>query len=426
MTEILESGFVVPISETPRHSLWLSNLDVVAARGHTPLVYFYGPNRSPDFFSTGVVKSALAKALVPFYPLAGRLGLDPTGRVEINCSAEGVLFVAARSESTLDEFKEFVPSKEKREMFVPSVDSADPPCVLLMIQVTHLKGGGAVLGFAIHHAAVDGRITFHFIKTWCAIARGASPLPHPPLLDRTLFHARSPPAVRVLNSEYTLHPFSSSSSSTQTTAAATLKLSSRQLALLKTRFGHHFTTFQAIVAHAWRCTCLARGLSPDQETKLCMAIDVRNRVNPPLPPHYLGNAVMRVPVSTTVADLVSDPVRFGAERIRSVTDGVGDEYVRSVIDYLELVDTTKLSSRSGLPSTKLCVVSWLRMPVDDADFGWGLPVFMSRAQLYGNGFLYLIQSLRKNGGIYVVVSLEQESMEKFKKLFYEPIFRSAI
>ena len=135
MVEIIKSQLVVPSEETPNTSLWVSNLDLAARRGYTPTVYFYRANTDPNFFSVETLTSSLAKALVRFYPFAGRLGADPSGRIEINCNGEGTLFVVARSDMTLDEFNDFAPSAEMRNMFVPPAGSPDPPCILLMLQV---------------------------------------------------------------------------------------------------------------------------------------------------------------------------------------------------------------------------------------------------------------------------------------------------
>jgi shikimate O-hydroxycinnamoyltransferase len=50
----------------------------------------------------------MAMALVPFYPLSGRLGVDSDGRVQIDCNAEGALFVVAQSDDhTVEDTSEF-------------------------------------------------------------------------------------------------------------------------------------------------------------------------------------------------------------------------------------------------------------------------------------------------------------------------------
>jgi hypothetical protein len=92
--EVVETTLVAPSEETPRLGLWLSNLDVTAAMTHTALVYYYpapAPTKKADdegFFSPDRLRTALAKALVPFYPLAGRL--------QIECHGEGALALPRR------------------------------------------------------------------------------------------------------------------------------------------------------------------------------------------------------------------------------------------------------------------------------------------------------------------------------------------
>jgi shikimate O-hydroxycinnamoyltransferase len=137
--QVVESSFIVPNEPTPREGLWLSPLDLIAAnRGHTPTVYLYSYNNvatADDFFDVARLKEAMAKALVAFYPLAGRLGVDNEGRAEITCNGEGALFVVARADFTVDDIKDgFKPSPELRRLFVPRME---PASVILAIQVSN-------------------------------------------------------------------------------------------------------------------------------------------------------------------------------------------------------------------------------------------------------------------------------------------------
>ncbi|XP_020266556.1 putrescine hydroxycinnamoyltransferase 1-like, partial [Asparagus officinalis] len=143
--EVIESGMVVPSVETPKHRVWLSNFDTThVGRGHVPTIYHYRPTGLSTDVET--LKAALSKALVPYYPLAGRLEVGEDGRAEINCNGEGVLFTVVRLESSVEEFGGFAPSQEMRQALVPTVDSSLPPCLLMMAQVTFLKGGDIIVG----------------------------------------------------------------------------------------------------------------------------------------------------------------------------------------------------------------------------------------------------------------------------------------
>jgi shikimate O-hydroxycinnamoyltransferase len=136
--QVVESSFIAPSEPTPRKGLWLSSLDILVANiGHTPTIYLYSSNdaAAADFFDVGRLKKAMAKALVPFYPLAGRLGNNSDdGRTEISCNGEGALFVVAHAddELTIDDVKKLKPSPELRRLFVPRIE---PSSIMLAIQV---------------------------------------------------------------------------------------------------------------------------------------------------------------------------------------------------------------------------------------------------------------------------------------------------
>lgn len=131
--QVVDSSFVAPSEPTPRKGLWLSPIDLIAPRGHTPTVYFYhSDDGAADYFDIDRLKASLTKALVAFYPLAGRLDIDNNGRMQINCNGGGALFVVARADLKVDDFNEFKPSPELRRMFVPRIE---PVSVMLGAQV---------------------------------------------------------------------------------------------------------------------------------------------------------------------------------------------------------------------------------------------------------------------------------------------------
>ncbi|XP_078150604.1 putrescine hydroxycinnamoyltransferase 1-like [Carex rostrata] len=425
MVEITQSTLVTPSEETPKHKIWLSNLDVITARGYTPTIYVYPSIGVKYFFPVEAMKAALAKALVIFYPLAGRLSRNPeTGRPEINCTGEGVNFYTAELDATLDDFTDFAPSAEMRKKLVPVIDSADPPCVMMVLQMTRLRCGGIILGFAIHHYAFDGRGASLFIKTISAFARGDTGTIPAPFFDRSLLRARSPPSVSFDHSDYTPKVIQSniSSNTSSQVVCSNLKLTKEQIQSLKSLAGgERVSTFRAVVAHVWKCTCIARGLASDQETQLLLPVDLRGRFKPPLPTTYIGNPTLRTKAVAKVEDLVNNTLEFGANLIQNAVDNITDEFGRSLIDHLESTDLEALCKRGAMSNTSLMAVSWLSMPMYDADFGWGEPLLMARAQMYGSGYVYLSKVPAMGGGISVIIGLEPDSMQCFKKILYEEI-----
>ncbi|OEL32018.1 Shikimate O-hydroxycinnamoyltransferase [Dichanthelium oligosanthes] len=456
---VRRSTVVRPAQEAPRRGLWLSNLDLVAPRVHLPSVRFYRRRRGPDddggapapgegFFDGERMRRALAEALVPFYPMAGRLRRrDEDGRLEIDCNGQGVLFVEADApDAAVDDYGDFAPRMEFKRL-VPAVEdtgdiSAFP---LLVLQVTHFKCGGVCLGVGTQHYVSDGLSTAHFMNSWSALCRGAQ-ISSTPFTDRTLLRARDPPTPRFHHAEY--HPapaallssttppqlLSSSEPTTRppaTTAVGIFKLTRADLARLRSQLpvagdGHsarrRLTTFAVVAAHVWRCACLARGLPPEQPTMLLSAVSGRRRLRPPLPDGYFGNVVF---TAAPLADVgtVTGGLAGAAAVVQAAVDRMDDGYCRSALDYLELLQQPDLSSLARGASTfhavNLGLTSWVQLPIHDSDFGWGRPVFMGPGGLAHEGLAFVLPSANGDGSLDVVISLRDEHMEKFRKLIFE-------
>ncbi|CAD6337410.1 unnamed protein product [Miscanthus lutarioriparius] len=431
--EVLTSEVVVPAEETPAGSIWLSNLDLAARRGYTPTVYFFRPNGDPGFFAADIVKGSLARALVAFYPLAGRFGVDgATGRVQVDCTGEGAVFMTARCDYALDELmREFVPCREMRDLLVPPTSAPNPPCALLFVQVTYLRCGGVVLALSMHHSVCDARGAAHFLETWASIARGDdvdananANAPVRPCFDYRLLAARPGPARAVLydHPEYKTEPepavVDACAGASDDYASAIIVMTKAQVGALKARCPGA-STFRAVVALVWQCVCRARALPPEAETRLYSMIDMRSRLDPPLPPGYFGNAVVRTSVSATAGELVGNPVGYAARCALAATSQ-GNDYARSLVDYLEGVDAMNLP-RSGISPAHLRAISWVGMSLYKADFGWGAPAFMGPALMYYSGFVYVMNAAGKEGALALVLSLEPETMPEFRKVFAEEL-----
>ncbi|KAM0845760.1 hypothetical protein ACQ4PT_056163 [Festuca glaucescens] len=378
--KVVESSIVKPSEETPRHGLWLSSLDLMLAKsGHVPLVYFYRSCARADgdvFFDVARLKVALA----------GRLGVDGDGRLQVDCAEQGVPLLVAHSDHTVNEFSSFKPSPELRRLFVPCV--GDSLSVVCAIQVTFLRCGGVALGAALHHAVVDGASTFHFFRTWSAFSSGGGP---------------SELSGAVANEIFII--------------------SKDQVAALKracTGGGGDVSTFCALGAHVWRCVVAARRLPPNATTRLVFRANVRGRLRPPIPDSYFGNGIIMLGATGKAQDVASEEhLASIAGRIRGVISRMDDELVHSAIDYLELdLGGSSLPAKpaGSLPKTELRVVKWLDMTAYGADFGWGKPLVMHLAVQQRAGFVYLMDGV--DGSVPIHVSLEQAILNDFRRLLY--------
>ncbi|CAN0899959.1 Shikimate O-hydroxycinnamoyltransferase, partial [Linum grandiflorum] len=290
---IIESSIVCPSEEhtnkSSSHRLWLSNLDLVHGRIHLPVLYLYNPQQNHHFLDPKLLKEALTKLLVLFYPMAGRLARDDNGRLEIDCNGQGVLFREADSDLRLAQVGASMPSSQLLKL-VPTVDYSQhiSSYPLLLLQVTRFKCGGASLGIGFHHSIADGESIVSFINTWSNMVHGLPPT-NLPFLDRTLLRARNPPPSSKFNHiEYDLPPsLINNPIRPKPTSMNIFKFTPRQLNALRAKVNpsnnndsrSRYSTYQILTAHIWRCVSRARGLPDDQPTRLHISVDGRLRLN---------------------------------------------------------------------------------------------------------------------------------------------------
>ncbi|MFS7906478.1 putative benzyl alcohol O-benzoyltransferase [Helianthus anomalus] len=91
---------IAPSTPTPREVRLLSDIDDQAGLRHLiPVIQFYPKN--PIMGNTNpasVIRDALAKVLVFYYPLAGRIREGPGRKLMVDCTCEGVVFIEAEAD----------------------------------------------------------------------------------------------------------------------------------------------------------------------------------------------------------------------------------------------------------------------------------------------------------------------------------------
>ncbi|CAL1374199.1 unnamed protein product [Linum trigynum] len=413
---VKESCMVKPAKETPRQRLWLSNLDqlFVKNNAHMTMLQPYRHNGSHNFFDGRVMKESLSQALVAFFPAAGRLARDESGRFEIDCGGQGVLFVEAETDATISDMGEFHPAPELLQL-IPQVDfsKAISSIPLLHLQVTRFRCGGVCLGIGYHHGLSDGTGSYNLFTTWSLLARGlpaATNLP-PPLLDRTILRSRSPPAPTCQHPEYDDDQLQTPRPPRTLTSTMNLNLSVDQIARLKDE-ASNYTTYEVVAAHIWRCVTLARRFAyQDQTVPLHVTVDGRRRFDPPLPRGYFGNCLFYAMVEASPAELGSEPLQQTAKRIRRAIKRIDDVYMRSAIDYLDRAGA-RIPGSSGSPHLK--VVSWAQLHFA-LNFGWGDPIFIRAPNFEGSCFI-LSKPNDGDDGVSFSICLDVAAMERFKGL----------
>lgn len=97
-----EPTLVSPAEETEKGLYFLSNLDQnIAVTVRT--IYCFKSDEKDNSKAGEVIKNALKKALVHYYPLAGRLAISSEGKLIVDCTGEGAVFVEAEADCTIED-----------------------------------------------------------------------------------------------------------------------------------------------------------------------------------------------------------------------------------------------------------------------------------------------------------------------------------
>ncbi|XP_030449998.1 omega-hydroxypalmitate O-feruloyl transferase-like [Syzygium oleosum] len=405
---------ILPEQETPGGSLFLSNLD--QADFFIPSVYSFDGSEAN---TVDVIKQALSKVLVHYYPLAGRLTRNSEGKLAVDCQKKlGVPFVEASANCDIVNLgdKRLLDSNVLQKLvyrdFPEDMREVAP---LLTAQVTQFRCGGFTLGIAINHCMVDASSGMNFMNSWAEIARGR-PLSLVPCHDRTIMKSRVPPQITDASDNF-VHVSDVSNLTAlyeeEQIVWKSFHFDSEKLATLKnmaTTDGQVISScssFVALGALVWRARSKALDLKPHQLSKLLVPVDFRSKLKPPIP-RYFGNALVEACCLCTAGELIDEPFSSTAGRIKKAIERVNEDYVWSCIDSLDVhqFDLFSLSS--------LVLVSWQRLDYGSTDFGWGKPRNFGTGDLPPGCLFMRDESERK--GIVVVLGLPLSAMNTFEKL----------
>ncbi|XP_050221157.1 omega-hydroxypalmitate O-feruloyl transferase-like [Mercurialis annua] len=413
-----EPTLVPPAEETEKGLYFLSNLDQnIAVIVRT--IYCFKSDVRGNEDAMEVIKNALSKVLVPYYPLAGRLTISSEGKLIVDCTGEGAVLVEAEANCALMEIGDTTkPDPVTLGKLVYDIPGAEnilqiPP---LVAQVTRFKCGGFVLGLCMNHCMFDGIGAMEFVNSWGESARGL-PLKVPPFTDRSILKPRNPPKI-----EFPHHEFAEIEDISNTSQLYEEEMLYRSFCFDPEKLQHlkkkamedgsisKCSTFEALSAFVWRARCQALRMLPDQQTKLLFAVDGRSRFMPPIPDGYFGNAIVLTNSLCKAGELSENNLSFGVKRVQEAVNMVGDSYMRSAVDYFEVTRT-----RPSLAAT-LLITTWSRLSFHTSDFGWGEPVLSGPVALPEKEVILFLSHGKERRSINVLLGLPASAMKIFQEL----------
>ncbi|XP_027914134.1 acyl transferase 4 [Vigna unguiculata] len=358
-------GLVKPWKETPLTTLDLSVIDrlpVLRCNAQTLHVFKHGPQ------ATRVIKEALSKALVPYYPLAGRLKESQLGCLQIECSGDGVWYVEASSDCTLHSLNFFddVHSIPYHHLLPDAVPETQP---LVQMQVTQFACGGFVIGLIFCHSICDGLGAAQFLNAVGELARNLEKPSIEPVWHRNFFPSSqitalpptplAPPEMP----EYKLHH-------------ANIDMPLDQINRLKREFqqvtGLNCSTFEIVAAACWASRTRAVRFEPNTELKLVFFANCRQLLDPALPNGFYGNCFFPVTMTASCESLRNATTVGVVKLIQEAKAKLGVEFDR----YLkgEHLKNGEDPFAPPLTYTTLFVSEWGRLGFNHVDYQWGPPV----------------------------------------------------
>ncbi|KAK3000896.1 hypothetical protein RJ639_020404, partial [Escallonia herrerae] len=379
----------LPLQE---HWLPLSNLDLLLPPLDVGVFFCYkkpagGHHPTTTFGSmAGILKEALAQALVSYYAFAGEVVENAVGEPELLCNNRGVDFMEAVADVKLRDLNLYNPDESIEGKLVPKKKKG-----VFSIQATGLKCGGLVVACTFDHRVADAYSANMFLVSWAEIAQFKLPS-QMPSFRRSLVGPRRPGRYH-------------------------------------SSIDRTYVPVSALPPPKDHCSGSVAGYQKDMgDNKVCkmgIVVDGRARLSegdgkakPKLIAEYFGN-VLSIPFGEMRSEALD------GKELSSVADAVHQflesaltkEHFLGLIDWVEAHRPEPMLAKiyaTGIDEGPAVVVSsGARFPVEKVDFGWGGPIFGSYHFPWGGeaGYVMPMPSPMGNGDWVVYMHMLKGQLE---------------
>ncbi|KGN51705.1 stemmadenine O-acetyltransferase [Cucumis sativus] len=419
--EIVSKETIKPSSPTPEHlrRYSLSFLDQVTVDVYNPMVYFYpaGGSATPAEISDHL-KTSLSHVLTHYYPLAGKVNYD---EFFIDCNDNGVPFIETKINCRLSDVMN-TPFPSEVNKFLPfELDQLDE--VSMGVQLNVFECGGVVIGICVSHKISDALSLFIVVNEWAAYCRGEKEVVRAHLSSAELF---PPTKTGLYNTRTSIfrqrvarryeidgeNVESIRAKYAECSAMENQRRPSRVEALSAFIYSRFIAAIKAVSSSE-----LENGKSGSEKKifLVCHSVNIRSRLDPPVVDYAFGN-YYRTTFAVPSENILNDNYCYDlVKQARNEIGKIDKDYLKRLQEGSKFLDSMKKTatqfSTGELVScsfTSLC-----RMPIYDADFGWGKPAWISSpALMFKNLFVFID---KKDGdGVDIYVHLKEEHMNKFE------------
>lgn len=409
--QILSKKLIKPSTPTPRHlhQLKLSIMDQLIPLTYLNMIFYYSPmekNRVKNRERCRELEKSLSDALTEFYPLAGRLVVED---LVVDCNDEGVEFFEAQVSGKIADFVHGGSMAEQLDQFLPWDHGADPATApLAAIQINLFDCGGIVVGVRVSHKISDAFSIITFVNAWAAANKTSIKKVTSPsfnlgsLFPTTNLLPRNPPATGKNGAKIATKRFFFSNVAAQSLVAAAGGSTSREAVLAG-------LIWKALIGVARMKHGHLRA------SLLVYPINLRGNIVISIPEDSFGNFSMLfmerfMPEKDNVelSDLTGLIGNTAREMDLERTSNADNLCVMVSESFGE---ARREKMRNERVDVHLCA-SWCGLPLYEADFGWGKPVWVSSSNKYE--VIHLIENKCGNG-VDAWVSLYEDDMAELER-----------
>lgn len=405
------------------------------ARHHDDVASKVNSQEADSSDPTHVIKDAISKVLVHYYPLAGKLKRESDGRLQLTCNGDGVPFLVATANCQLSSlnYLDGVDVEIAKQFVFDLPSKSEYGYHPLVFQLTKFSCGGFTIGMGLSHSVCDGFGASQFFRAMAEFASGKSEPTVKPVWERERLVGKAiqeplPPIVD--NAGLAKSPYLP----TTDILHACFNVTSESIRRLKVNLmkelceenegkRESFTTLEVLGAYIWRSRFRAFNLNPDGKTIFFLTIGIRHLLNPSLPVGYYGNAISSSIVELMGGDLNEGPLSGAIKLIKeSKKLACNSDHVWSRINIIETLIEKKIKIEGGRGAV-MVLTDWRQLGLlEEVDFGWKAAVNIIPVPWKMFGYVDLCIFLppfsldpSMKGGVRVLVSLPKAVMPKFKE-----------